>query len=85
MKTKTPARINFQTEIVNGELSGAKWYLVTQWHPVLLVIYLKVLEVQAIGSYRVEFAQNRWNIHEFWQRRHELKWVPTLDENNIVN
>ena len=24
------ARINFQTEIVNGELSGAKWYLVTQ-------------------------------------------------------
>ena len=24
------ARINFQTELVNGELSGAKWYLVTQ-------------------------------------------------------
>ena len=24
-----------------------------------------LVEVQAIGSYRVEFAQNRWNMHEF--------------------
>ena len=78
------ARINFQTEIVNGELSGAKWYIVTQWHPVLLVICLQVLEVQAIGSYRVELAQNRWNLHEFWQRRHELNWAPTSEENTLL-
>ena len=50
-------RINFQTEFVNGELPGAKWYLVTQSHPVLLVIRLQVLEVQDVVSYRVEFAQ----------------------------
>ena len=32
---------NFQTEIVNGELSCAKLYPVTQGHPVLFVICLQ--------------------------------------------
>ena len=35
------ARINFQTEIVNGDLSCAKRYSVAQWHPVLLVMCLQ--------------------------------------------
>ena len=59
------AKINFQTEFVNGELSGSKLYCDAVTPGFVSDLFTQVLEVHDLGSYRVVFVQNRWKMQEF--------------------